>query len=77
MANILCYGDSNTWGCIPLEGQEPARRFPPDARWPGVLRRELGEGNWIVEPFFAEWVSREQADYGVASELQARKASGE
>lgn len=49
MANILCYGDSNTWGCIPLEGPEPARRFPPDTRWPGVMRRELGDGYWIVE----------------------------
>ena len=43
MTTILCYGDSNTWGCIPLEGTEPAQRFPPDTRWPGVLRRELGE----------------------------------
>jgi lysophospholipase L1-like esterase len=49
MTNILCYGDSNTWGCIPLPGPEPARRFPPDARWPGVLRRQLGDGYWIVE----------------------------
>ena len=49
MTTILCYGDSNTWGCIPLEGQAPAERFPPDTRWPGVLRRELGEGHWIVE----------------------------
>ena len=49
MTTILCYGDSNTWGCIPLEGQEPAARFPPDTRWPCVLRRELGEGHWIVE----------------------------
>jgi uncharacterized protein len=28
----------------------------------------------IVEPFLAEWITREQADYGVASELQARKS---
>jgi lysophospholipase L1-like esterase len=49
MTTILCYGDSNTWGCIPLEGQERAGRFPPDTRWPGVLRRELGEDHWIVE----------------------------
>jgi lysophospholipase L1-like esterase len=49
MTNILCYGDSNTWGCIPLQGPEPARRYPPGARWPGVLRRELGDGYWIVE----------------------------
>jgi lysophospholipase L1-like esterase len=46
---ILCYGDSNTWGCIPLVGQEPTRRFPPDERWPGVLRRELGDGYRVVE----------------------------
>ena len=25
MKSILCYGDSNTWGCIPLEGPEPAQ----------------------------------------------------
>ena len=49
MSDILCYGDSNTWGCIPLQGPEPARRFPPETRWPGVLRRELGDGHWIVE----------------------------
>jgi lysophospholipase L1-like esterase len=49
MKSILCYGDSNTWGCIPLHGPDPARRFPPDTRWPGVLRRELGDGYWVVE----------------------------
>jgi lysophospholipase L1-like esterase len=49
MKSILCFGDSNTWGCIPLEGTEPAQRFPPGTRWPGVLRRELGDGYWIVE----------------------------
>ena len=49
MKSILCFGDSNTWGCIPLAGQGPAGRFPPDTRWPGVLRRELGDGYWVVE----------------------------
>lgn len=49
MRTILCYGDSNTWGCIPLIGQEPTRRFSPEERWPGVLRRELGDGYWVVE----------------------------
>ena len=42
-----------------------------------VVGREPKGSLRIVEPFFADWVSREQADYGVASELQARKASGE
>jgi lysophospholipase L1-like esterase len=49
MKSILCYGDSNTWGCIPLQGQEPAERFPQERRWTGVLRRELGDGYWVVE----------------------------
>ena len=49
MKTVLCYGDSNTWGCIPLEGPGRARRFPPATRWPGVLRSELGEGYWVVE----------------------------
>ncbi len=49
MRTILCYGDSNTWGCIPGVGDEPARRFGPDERWPGVLRRELGAGYAVVE----------------------------
>jgi lysophospholipase L1-like esterase len=46
---IMCYGDSNTWGCIPLTGLEPPRRYGSAQRWPGVLRRELGDGYWIVE----------------------------
>ena len=49
MRQILCYGDSNTWGCVPFEGDEEARRYPPDRRWPGVLRRALGDGYWVVE----------------------------
>jgi lysophospholipase L1-like esterase len=47
--SILCFGDSNTWGCIPQTGPEPPRRYPSSQRWPGVLRRELGDGYWIVE----------------------------
>jgi len=49
MKTIMCYGDSNTWGCIPLTGQQPPWRYGPAQRWPGVLRRELGDGHWIVE----------------------------
>jgi len=49
MKTILCYGDSNTWGCIPLTGAQPPRRYVPAQRWPGVLRRELGDGASIVE----------------------------
>jgi lysophospholipase L1-like esterase len=46
---ILCYGDSNTWGCIPEDSEERARRFGPEERWPGVLRQALGSGYSIVE----------------------------
>lgn len=40
-ASVVCYGDSNTWGCLPMT-DDVARRLPPDARWPGVLARVLG-----------------------------------
>jgi lysophospholipase L1-like esterase len=45
MINILCYGDSNTWGRKPLEDI----RFPLDVRWPGVLRQQLGSSYWVIE----------------------------
>lgn len=45
MYEILCFGDSNTWGYVPGKGV----RFPRDTRWPGVLRRELGDGVAVIE----------------------------
>ena len=36
--NILCFGDSNTWGHTPGTGL----RFPADVRWTGVCQNELG-----------------------------------
>ena len=45
MRTILCYGDSNTWGSDPGTGE----RFPEEVRWPGVLRRALGEGYHVIE----------------------------
>ena len=45
MRTILCYGDSNTWGSDPQTGE----RFPEEVRWPGVLRRALGEGYHVIE----------------------------
>jgi lysophospholipase L1-like esterase len=49
MQTILCFGDSNTWGCVPLVEFGNTRRFEPEVRWPGVLRRELGDGYLVVE----------------------------
>jgi lysophospholipase L1-like esterase len=49
MTTILCYGDSNTFGTPPLLARDELRRFAPDERWPGVLRRELGSGWSVIE----------------------------
>lgn len=45
LKTILCYGDSNTWGYDAGTGG----RFSPEARWPGVLRSQLGEGYAVIE----------------------------
>jgi lysophospholipase L1-like esterase len=45
MINILCYGDSNTWGCIP----ETFQRYEFDTRWPGVMQNTLGKEYHIYE----------------------------
>jgi lysophospholipase L1-like esterase len=45
MKTILCYGDSNTRGYMPGTG----KRFPREVRWPGVLRRDLGDGYDVIE----------------------------
>lgn len=46
---IMCFGDSLTWGWVPVEGGAPSERYPADVRWTGVLRAELGAGHVIVE----------------------------
>ena len=45
MKNILCYGDSNTWGAIP----GTLARHPWEVRWTGVMARELGEDYHVIE----------------------------
>jgi lysophospholipase L1-like esterase len=45
MAVIVAFGDSNTWGYDPTAGA----RFPPDVRWTGVMRRELGDRHSVIE----------------------------
>ncbi len=46
---VLCYGDSNTHGTMPMTRPLERRRFGPDARWPGVLAAFLGPGWRVVE----------------------------
>lgn len=45
MHRILCYGDSNTWGYIPLT----EKRYPPEVRWTGRLQRLLGPDYQVLE----------------------------
>ncbi len=43
--NILCYGDSNTYGYIPGTGG----RYPRDIRYPGRLQMLLGDEYNVIE----------------------------
>lgn len=49
MKNILCYGDSNTWGAIPAPMMAVEGRYNLHTRWPGVLRDQLGADYWVIE----------------------------
>jgi len=46
---ILCYGDSLTWGWVPMDNAVPTHRYPFEQRWTGVMAAELGDGYEIVE----------------------------
>jgi lysophospholipase L1-like esterase len=48
LRTIVCFGDSNTYGWDPELGATGGR-LGRDARWPGVLRRELGPGYDVIE----------------------------
>ena len=45
MKNILCFGDSNTWGYIPGSGA----RYDCDVRWTGVMQNALGADYRVLE----------------------------
>lgn len=45
MYNVLCFGDSNTWGFMPSLGT----RYPRDVRWTGVTAKNLGEDFYLIE----------------------------
>lgn len=45
MVNILCYGDSNTYGYTP----DWKSRYPREVRWPGALQALLGDGFYVAE----------------------------
>lgn len=47
--NIMCFGDSLTYGWVPVEQGVPTTRYDPDVRWTGVLAQGLGEGYAVIE----------------------------
>lgn len=46
---ILCFGDSLTWGWMPIKEVVPTTRYPFEQRWTGILASELGDGFEIIE----------------------------
>ncbi len=42
---IFCFGDSNTWGCNPVDDS----RFDEFTRWPKVLNTALGKNFTVIE----------------------------
>ena len=52
MKNILCFGDSNTWGFVPGAFDPKTlymKRYSIRERWPGLLSDILGEDFHIIE----------------------------
>ncbi|HTL49852.1 MAG TPA: DUF4440 domain-containing protein, partial [Steroidobacteraceae bacterium] len=47
--HVLVYGDSNTWGWMPISRGIPTTRYPANKRWPGVAGAALGPGYDVVE----------------------------
>jgi lysophospholipase L1-like esterase len=45
---VLVYGDSNSWGWQPVLTGFPASRLGDEARWAGVLQKQLGAGYHVI-----------------------------
>jgi lysophospholipase L1-like esterase len=43
--SVLCFGDSITWGYVPLT----AGRLLRAERWPGILQKSLGESYYVIK----------------------------
>ncbi|GAS90755.1 SGNH/GDSL hydrolase family protein [Mycolicibacterium brisbanense] len=46
---ILCFGDSLTWGWVPVADGAPTQRFARHVRWTGVLADRLGADYEVIE----------------------------
>jgi lysophospholipase L1-like esterase len=49
MPILMTFGDSNTYGALPIRVEGERRRLASDARWPGVCHAALGAGWALVE----------------------------
>jgi lysophospholipase L1-like esterase len=49
LRTVLCYGDSNTHGTMPMAALDDMGRHGPNARWPGVLAAALGAGWRVID----------------------------
>lgn len=47
--SVMCFGDSLTWGWIPIKEGAPTYRYPFQDRWTGAMATELGDGYHIIE----------------------------
>jgi lysophospholipase L1-like esterase len=50
--NILCYGDSNTWGFVPIIFDYETfhmERYSRGLRWPGFMQNLLGNDYFVIE----------------------------
>ena len=49
MVSIVCFGDSNTWGCPPYANiAQTPDRIAFERRWAQVMGRHLGEPAQII-----------------------------
>ncbi len=71
MKNILCFGDSNTWGAIPIKEQGKIFRYPYEARWTTVLQNTLGSEYRVV----AEGLNARTTAFD--DEIEGRHKNGE
>ena len=49
MKTLLCFGDSNTHGTMPMADMADRRRYAWEARWPGVAAGRLGPDWRVIE----------------------------
>lgn len=47
--SILCFGDSLTWGWVPVLEGSPTLRYPFEQRWTGAMQAELGADYEVIE----------------------------